>query len=97
MKSKLQKEFFEFYKVFRTTNLMAHDIKDIKRINTKINKYKRTGKERYLYEIKNLFIVMNNLFNANEKFITFVGTHFLDDFNTEMFENLYEEYEKTRN
>jgi hypothetical protein len=61
------------YNVFMTTPLMELDIKLIKRMNNIYIKYIRSGKDQYLFEIKNILFGLNNTMDVKkaEEFILF--------------------------
>jgi len=66
------KGLLQFYKVFRTTNLVKTDIKLIRKYNTLIDKYHLKNMDKYLYESKNIIIMLSNIFEITDLFVEYV-------------------------
>ncbi len=69
MIGKLKRKLLNKYKVFRTTILLEDDLRLIRRINTQLNKHKKTGKVKYFQEVENIIRILHNLLHFDDELL----------------------------
>ena len=88
MSDNMPRNFFKFYKVYRTTATVDDDIRLLKKINNLLLKRRRTGLDRYESEVINIIKTTCNLVNYTKECRLFIRRNIIDKEHLPMFDKL---------
>lgn len=73
------------YTTYRVKELIQDDIKSLRKINTLINRFEKTGKNSYIDEIKNVLLSYKNLIEYDKELIDGMIKYIIEEKNTKTF------------
>lgn len=77
------------YITFRSDKQIKEDLKELKKVNNILNKFRRTGREFYYDEVINIIKTTNNVLTFDEILLNLFMDFYLDDDNNDLLVEIY--------